>query len=64
MCVESTIKDAMFRDYHCVLLEDCVQKAIGAGLPRSNHDATLLVIELLVGWISDSAQLLASLSRA
>ncbi len=64
VCVESTIKDAMFRDYHCVVLEDCVQEAIGAGLPRSNHDATLLVIELLVGWISDSTTLLAALNRA
>jgi len=64
VCVESTIKDAMFRDYHCILLEDCVNEAIGDGLPRSNHDATLLVIELLVGWISDSTHLLASLSPA
>lgn len=64
VCVESTIKDAMFRDYHCVVLEDCVNEAIGGGLPRSNHDATLLVIELLVGWISDSTTLLASLNPA
>ena len=55
VCVESTIKDAMFRDYHCLLLEDCTAEAIGADLPRSNHDASLLVIQLLVGWISDSA---------
>jgi ureidoacrylate peracid hydrolase len=55
VCVESTIKDAMFRDYHCLLLEDCTAEAIDAGLPRSNDDATLLVIELLVGSVSDSA---------
>ena len=58
VCVESTIKDAMFRDYHCLLLEDCTAEAIGAGLPRSNHDATLLVIQLLVGWVSDSTAFL------
>ncbi|MEZ5168629.1 MAG: isochorismatase family protein [Acidimicrobiales bacterium] len=23
VCVESTVRDAMFRDYHCLLLEDC-----------------------------------------
>ena len=63
VCVESTIKDAMFRDYHCLLLEDCTAEAIGAGLPRSNHDATLLVIELLVGWIADSATWLAALEH-
>ncbi|MEP7202992.1 MAG: isochorismatase family cysteine hydrolase [Ilumatobacteraceae bacterium] len=58
VCVESTIKDAMFRDYHCLLLEDCTAEAIGAGLPRSNHDATLLVIQLLVGWVADSSAFL------
>ena len=62
VCVESTIKDAMFRDYHCLLLEDCTAEAIGAGLPRSNHDATLLVIELLVGWVSNSAEFVAALN--
>jgi ureidoacrylate peracid hydrolase len=62
VCVESTIKDAMFRDYHCLLLEDCTAEAIGAGLPRSNHDATVLVIELLVGWVSDSATWLAAVA--
>jgi ureidoacrylate peracid hydrolase len=63
VCVESTIKDAMFRDYHCLLLEDCTAEAIGAGLPRSNHDATLLVIQLLVGWVSDSATWLEALEH-
>lgn len=63
VCVESTIKDAMFRDYHCLLLEDCTAEAIGDGLPRSNHDATLLVIQLLVGWVSDSTALLAALEH-
>ena len=63
VCVESTIKDAMFRDYHCLLLEDCTAEAIGAGLPRSNHEATLLVIQLLVGWISDSTTWLAALEH-
>ena len=63
VCVESTIKDAMFRDYHCLLLEDCTAEAIGAGLPRSNHDATVLVIELLVGWVSDSTSWLAALEH-
>lgn len=63
VCVESTIKDAMFRDYHCLLLEDCTAEAIGAGLPRSNHDATLLVIQLLVGWVSDSTTWLTALEQ-
>jgi len=54
ICVESTIRDAMFRDYHCVLLEDCTAEPIGHGNSRSNHDASLLTIEVLFGWISDS----------
>jgi ureidoacrylate peracid hydrolase len=64
VCVESTMKDAMFRDYHCLVLEDCVDEAIGDGLPRSNHEASLLVMQLLVGWVSDSTTLLAALSHA
>jgi ureidoacrylate peracid hydrolase len=62
--VESTIKDAMFRDYHCLLLEDCTAEAIGAGLPRTNHEATVLVVELLVGWVSDSGTFEAALDSA
>ena len=55
VCVESTVRDAMFRDYQCVLLADCMAEPIGAGLPRSNHDASLLVMQALFGWASDSA---------
>jgi ureidoacrylate peracid hydrolase len=62
VCVESTMKDAMFRDYHCLVLEDCVAEAIGDGLPRSNHDASILVMQLLVGWVSDSTSFIAALA--
>src|SRR5882724_10054337 len=34
----------MFRDYACVVLDDCTGEPIGHGLPRSHHDASLLVI--------------------
>ncbi|HVH70740.1 MAG TPA: cysteine hydrolase [Candidatus Dormibacteraeota bacterium] len=56
VCVDSTIRDAMFRDYRCVLLADCVGEPIGSELPRSNHEASLLTIETLFGWVSDSEQ--------
>ena len=56
VCVESTVRDAMFRDYQCVLLADCMGEPIGNELPRSNHEASLLVIQTLFGWVSDSAQ--------
>ena len=54
VCVESTIRDAMFRDYLPVLLTDCTAEPIGYGLPRSNHEASLLLIERLFGWVSNS----------
>ena len=62
VCVESTIRDAMFRDYSCLLLEDCAAEPIGHGLPRSNHDASLLVIQALFGWISTSGALIEALA--
>ncbi len=54
ICVESTIRDAMFRDYSCVLLSDCTGEPIGYGLPRSNHEASLLTVQTLLGWVADS----------
>lgn len=56
ICVDSTVRDAMFRDYSCVLLADCMTEPIGFGLPRSNHDASLLTVEVLLGWVSGSDQ--------
>jgi len=41
VCVESTIRDAMFRDYLPVLLADCTGEPIGYHFPRSNYDASL-----------------------
>jgi ureidoacrylate peracid hydrolase len=61
VCVESTIRDATFRDYSPVLLEDCTAEPIGLNLPVSNHKASILVIQLLFGWISDSDQFIAAL---
>ncbi len=63
ICVESTIRDAMFRDYRCVLLEDCAAEPIGHGLSRSNHEASLLAIQLLFGWTANSADLIRALER-
>lgn len=61
ICVESTVRDAMFRDYLCVLLGDCMSEPIGGELPRSNHDASLLSTEMLLGWVSDSHNFAAAL---
>ncbi len=61
VCVESTVRDAMFRDYSCVVLEDCTAEPIGSDLPRTNHDASLLVIEKAFGWVSSSDKFIAAL---
>ena len=61
ICVESTVRDAMFRDYACVLLADCMAEPIGNTLPRSNHEATLLTMETLFGWVSSSDDLVKAL---
>jgi ureidoacrylate peracid hydrolase len=64
VCVESTLRDAFFRDYCCVLLEDCVAEPIGHGMPRSNHEATVLLVNLLFGWVCRSDDLTEALDRA
>jgi len=60
ICVESTVRDAMFRDYSCVALSDCMAEPIGYGLSRSNHEASLLTMERLFGWVSTSADFLVA----
>jgi ureidoacrylate peracid hydrolase len=62
ICVESTIRDAMFRDYSCVLFADCTGEPLGADFQRSNHEASLFVIQALFGWVSDSAAFLKALA--
>ena len=66
VCVESTVRDAMFRDYLCVLLSDCMsQPTLGNSLPRSNHDASLVVLtEAGFGWVSSSNELIKALGDA
>lgn len=63
VCVESTVRDAMFRDYSCLVLEDCTAEPIGHDLQRSNHEASLLVIELLLGWVTNSYEVINALEQ-
>lgn len=63
ICVESTVRDAMFRDYRCLLLSDCMSEPIGNTLVRSNHEASLLSTEVLLGWVSDSETFVSALHR-
>lgn len=64
ICVDSTIRDAMFRDYRCVLLADCSAEPIGGDLARSNHEASLLTVKTLLGWVSDSERFVAALKTS
>ena len=62
VCVESTLRDAFYRDYRCLLLSDCTAEPIGNREPRSNHEASLQVVELLFGWVTDSQSYLEALT--
>jgi ureidoacrylate peracid hydrolase len=56
VCVESTVRDATFRDYTCVVLEVCTAEPLGT------HEASLKVIETLFGWVSNVGAVLAALA--
>ncbi len=53
----------MFRDYYCLLLADRTAEPIGNGLPRSNHEASLLLMQVLFGRVSDSSAFLTAIER-
>jgi ureidoacrylate peracid hydrolase len=59
VCVESTMRDAAFRDYYCLLLEDCTAEPIG----QTNHDASLNLLGRVFGWTCRSEDLLAALKQ-
>ena len=61
ICIESTVRDAAFRDYLPIVLEDCTAEPIGQNLPRSNHEATLLNILVSFGWVSSSGEFMKSI---
>ena len=61
VCVVSTVRDAMFRDYACVLLADCMGEPIGQGLSRSNHEASLFAMQTGFGWISNAGEFIKAI---
>jgi ureidoacrylate peracid hydrolase len=63
VCVESTVRDATFRDYRCIVLRDCTAELIAADAPRSNHEASLLAMELLFGWTAESDAVIEALAN-
>jgi ureidoacrylate peracid hydrolase len=63
VCVESTIRDAMFRDYSCLLLSDCCAEPVGHEFTRGNHEASLLVTQIRFGWTASSTDVLQALEN-
>lgn len=62
VCVDSTVRDAMFRDYHCLVVSDATAEPIAVDAPRSNHEASLLTLELLFAHIVTTTDLMTALT--
>lgn len=59
--VESTLRDAMYHDYRCLLVSDGATEPIGSDFARTNHDASLLVVQALFGWVATSTDITRAL---
>jgi nicotinamidase-related amidase len=59
-CVMSTLQDAMFLGYDCILVEDCV----GTTSPAYCLQATLYNVKLLYGFVTRSAAIAHALEKA
>lgn len=62
VCVDSTVRDAMFRDYHCLIVSDATAEPIALDAPRSNHEASLLTLELLFAHVATASDLVTALT--
>jgi ureidoacrylate peracid hydrolase len=63
VCVESTVRDAFFRDYRCLMLTDCMAEPIAGDMPRTNHDASVLMFEMMFGWTCGSGAFINAVSE-
>ncbi len=64
VCVDSTVRDAMFLDYHCLVVSDATAEPIAQKAPRSNHEASLLTLELLFAHVSTTEDVVAALEAS
>jgi ureidoacrylate peracid hydrolase len=60
VCVESTIRDAYFREYFCVFVKDATQ----ASGPAFIQDAVIYNVETFLGWVTDTARFGAAVGAA
>jgi ureidoacrylate peracid hydrolase len=64
VCVEATVRDAMYRDYSCVLLADCIsQPALPNSEAGASHHSSIVVTEAFFGWTSSAERFNAALSE-
>ena len=64
VCVDSTVRDAMFLDYHCLVVGDAMAEPIAEDAPRSNHEASLLTFELLFAHVAETSDVVSALTSA
>jgi ureidoacrylate peracid hydrolase len=55
VCVESTLRDGFFHDYHVVLVEDCC-----ADRSAERHAATIQVISMAFGLVTTARKVMAA----
>ena len=60
VCVESTIRDAFFREFFCVLVQDAT---LQSG-PAFVQDAVIYNIETFLGWVSNTNAVCSALQSA
>lgn len=56
VCVESTLRDAVFLEYNTLVLSDCTQD-----MTPDLYESALRRIEMFFGWVCDSTELTAAL---
>lgn len=59
VCVESTVRDAMFLEFNSLVLSDCT-----ADITPELHESALMRVELFFGWVCGSEDLIPMLEAA
>jgi ureidoacrylate peracid hydrolase len=57
VCVESTLRDAYFREYFCVFVRDATQQSG----PAFIQDAVIYNVETFLGWVCDTDSIVTAL---
>jgi ureidoacrylate peracid hydrolase len=58
VCVESTLRDALFLEYNALVLADCTED-----MTPDLHRSALQRIDMFFGWVCESTELVAALQR-